>query len=255
MPADPKVPQALADARALWCGRYQGVLSTMSTAEPGYPFGSVVPLCLSNVGEPLLLLSHLAQHSRNVEADPRCALTLFDPVEGDVQQGRRLTCMGRCQPLDDADALARYCRHFPRGTVYARELGFRLYGFIPERAYYNGGFATARWLGVDRLLDGAALPARVEDRLRQLVQDAHQPWLRARWPGPGGDRLLVAGVDPIGLTLRRGDQLLRLEVAAPLANETDLRAAIAAERFRLFGSATGAEEGDGSDAPTGDKVD
>lgn len=53
-----------------------GVLSTHSQAHPGYPFGSVVPYCLDNVGFPLLLLSHLAQHTRNLMAEPRCALTL-----------------------------------------------------------------------------------------------------------------------------------------------------------------------------------
>ncbi len=255
MPAESPTRDALADARALWCGRPQGVLSTLSAAEPGYPFGSVVPLCLSNAGEALLLLSHLAQHSRNLDADPRCALTLFDPVEGDVQQGRRLTCMGRCQPVDDADALARYCRHFPRGNFYAGELGFRLYGFAPERAHYNGGFATARWLGVDRLLDGAAFPAWTEDRLRQLVEDAHQPWLEAQWPDTGTERPLVAGVDPVGLTLRRGDRLLRLEVPAPLANESGLAAAIGNDRFRPSGRPMGIDDGDDPDGPTEHKVD
>lgn len=66
----------LARAQSLWAGRFQGVLSTHSQAHPGYPFGSVVPYCLDNVGFPLLLLSHLAQHTRNLMAEPRCALTL-----------------------------------------------------------------------------------------------------------------------------------------------------------------------------------
>jgi hypothetical protein len=240
MPVAPRSPDTVAEARALWCGRSQGVLSTLSAAEPGYPFGSVVPVCPSNArpsnaGEALLLLSHLAQHSRNLDADARCALTLFDPVEGDVQQGRRLTCMGRCQPLDDAAALARYCRHFPRGAFYAGELGFRLYGFRPERAHYNGGFATARWLGVDRLLEGSAFPARTEERLRRLIEERHQQWLGSQWPGGGPEPPLVAGVDPLGLTLRRGEYLLRLEAATPLADEPDLAAAIADGLLRASG--------------------
>ncbi|MGB5733885.1 MAG: pyridoxamine 5'-phosphate oxidase family protein [Thiohalocapsa sp.] len=146
---------AIEDARRLWYGSFDGVISTQSLAVPGYPFGSVVPLCLDQTGRPLLLLSHLAQHSRNLAADPRCALTLFERPAGDIQQGRRLTCVADCHAYANADALTRYCRHFPNGRVYAEQLGFRLYRLEPLRFHYNGGFATARWLGADRLLAAA----------------------------------------------------------------------------------------------------
>ncbi len=74
--------------RQLWAGRFQGVISTHSRSEPGYPFGSTVPYCLDRAGRPLFLFSHLAQHAKNLEADPRCAFTLSEPVPGDIQQSR-----------------------------------------------------------------------------------------------------------------------------------------------------------------------
>lgn len=223
---------AAADARSLWCGRFHGVLSTHSSAEPGFPFGSVVPLCLDNSGAALLLLSHLAQHSRNLAADPRAALTLFDDRDGDIQQGRRLTCLGRCEPCDDAQALTRWCRHFPQGRVYTEQLNFRLHRFAPLRCHYNGGFAAARWLGVDRLLAHAAFDAATETVLARQVASAHADWLTGWCTGADGTDAHVAGIDPLGVTLRCGERLLRLGAQAPLADSAALSAAIGGNGLR-----------------------
>ena len=238
----PPQTDAAADARSLWCGRFHGVLSTHSSAEPGFPFGSVVPLCLDNGGAALLLLSHLAQHSRNLAADPRAALTLFDERDGDIQQGRRLTCLGRCEPYDDAQALTRWCRHFPRGRVYAEQLNFRLHRFEPLRCHYNGGFATARWLGVDRLLVQTAFDADTEAALARHLADAHADWL-VGWCADAADAegagARVVGLDPLGVTLCCGERLLRLAAQGPLADSAALSAAIADKALRPWpGTAT-----------------
>jgi hypothetical protein len=223
---------AVGEARRLWCGAFHGVLSTQSVAEPGFPFGSVVPLCRSNAGEPILLLSHLAQHSHNLAADPRAALTLFDAGADDIQQGRRLTCLGRCEPWDDADALTRWCRHFPNGRRYTQELNFRLHRFAPLRCHYNGGFATARWIGVDRLLEGLALDADTEQALLAALTEEHAGWLE-RQAGPGCPAPpQPAGCDPLGITLRCGERLLRYDADTPLREPADLAAALGGDGIR-----------------------
>ncbi|WP_058555119.1 HugZ family protein [Thiohalocapsa sp. ML1] len=228
-------PDAIAGARALWCGSFHGVLSTQSAAEPGYPFGSVVPLCLSNAGEPLLLLSHLAQHSRNLAVDPRAALTLFDAVDGDIQQGRRLTCVGRCLPSADAEALARWCRHYPSGRVYAEQLNFQLHRFEPLRCHYNGGFAQARWLGTDRLRAGIAHAAATEQALTRLLEDAHADRLAAL-AGADCAAVVPAGIDRLGITLRCGERLRRIDADAPIADAASLRHCIEGAGRRPFGA-------------------
>jgi len=224
--ADQGAADAVGDARRLWCGRFQGVLSTHSAAEPGFPFGSVVPVCLSNAGEPLLLLSHLAQHSRNLGADPRAALTLFDTAGDDIQQGRRLTCMGRCEPYDDPVALARWCRHFPQGRVYAERLNFRLHRLLPLRCHYNGGFGTARWLGVDRLLERIALDPECEQMQLRMLAEQHAGWLSTQAVPGCAAPPLAAGVDHLGVTLRCDERLLRLEADTALADTDALTACI-----------------------------
>ena len=224
--ADQGAADAVGDARRLWCGRFQGVLSTHSAAEPGFPFGSVVPVCLSNAGEPLLLLSHLAQHSRNLGADPRAALTLFDTAGDDIQQGRRLACMGRCEPYDDPVALARWCRHFPQGRVYAERLNFRLHRLLPLRCHYNGGFGTARWLGVDWLLERIALDPECEQMQLRMLAEQHARWLSTQAVPGCAAPPLAAGVDHLGVTLRCDARLLRLEADNALADTDALTACI-----------------------------
>jgi putative heme iron utilization protein len=65
-----------ADARRLLLAAKAGVLSTLSLDVPGFPFGSVVPYCLDRGGLPLILVADIAQHTRNLLADPRASLTV-----------------------------------------------------------------------------------------------------------------------------------------------------------------------------------
>ena len=223
---------AVDDACRLWYGSFGGVISTQSLAVPGYPFGSVVPICQDQAGRPLLLLSHLAQHSRNLSADPRCALTLFDRAAGDIQQGRRLTCIADCHPCSEADALARHCRHFPNGRVYAEQLGFRLYRLEPLRFHYNGGFATARWLSADRILLIVPWTTSTEESLLLRLRAERSERLAKLFSTLGWgctDRtteLLCLGLDRWGLTVRDGERLRRLDAQQPLDDWGAVAAAV-----------------------------
>lgn len=230
------------EAARLWYGSFHGVLSTHSLAEPGYPFGSVVPCCLDPDGHPLLLLSPLAQHCRNLQADPRCGFVVYQPpaggnnqAGGDIQQGRRLSCIADCR-IDDTQAnLARYCRHFPAGRAYAERLGFRLYRLEPRRFHYNGGFATARWLGRERLSPGTAFGADVEGALLARLARERGAWLAAQAKpaqAKSDGSAEPVGVDRYGLTLRCGERLIRLQSAGLLDGWDRLMAEIDAGSLR-----------------------
>ncbi len=192
-----------------------GVLSTHSQAHPGYPFGSVVPYCLDNGGFPLLLLSHLAQHTRNLMAEPRCALTLAKPTPGDVQQSTRLGCVADCRPLASQAEGARYFRYYPAARTYLEQLGFRLFRLEPIRFHLNAGFATARWVGRDRIrrpnrfgIDAelnliAEIHAHRAGALLRLLQGT------GRRPSPGKPPD-IAGADPDGIDVRQEGELVRI---------------------------------------------
>ena len=78
------------------------MLSTHSQAMPGFPFGSVVPYCLDANGWPLILISRIAQHTKNLQADPRCSLLVAERGAEDVQATGRLTLLAEA-----AEAIAR----------------------------------------------------------------------------------------------------------------------------------------------------
>lgn len=216
----------LEGVRQLWAGRFQGVLSTQSLAEPGYPFGSVIPYCLDRSGLPIFLLSHLAQHSKNLAADPRCAFTLAGPTHGDVQQSLRLTCVGDCSPTrpEAADAARRYFSYYPRGRDYFEALNFKLYRLVPRRFHYNGGFATARWLGSDRVLRPSPMDQAAESKLIEQVTQT-DPGLLARLAGLATDKepLRIAGIDPHGLDLALGECLKRIPFTSRLETAEALK--------------------------------
>ena len=66
--------QVAKNARELLLKEYRGALATQSKAMPGFPFGSVVPYCLDEQGRPLILISRIAQHTHNLQKDPKCSL-------------------------------------------------------------------------------------------------------------------------------------------------------------------------------------
>lgn len=208
-------------ARRLWAGSFRGLISTHSLAEPGYPFGSVVPFCLDAQGLPILLLSPLAQHCRNLTADPRCALTVHDADPDDVQQSLRLTALADCArlPAEDAAAARRYLRYFPHTRDYFESLGFRFYRLVPRRLHFNGGFATARWLGVERILSVQGFDQASEAELIEQIERHYPLVLETFLPAVPASQepVRVVGIDPWGLDLRRGERLRRLPFPEPIA--------------------------------------
>ena len=125
-------------ARALLASEAVGVLSTISVHRPGTPYGSVTPYALAADGAPLLLLSRLAAHTKNLSADPRAGLFIGDrsAVE-DPQAGARVSLLGRVLPLPAAgvdDGRARYVARWPRGADYLALGDFSLWRFDIEEA-------------------------------------------------------------------------------------------------------------------------
>ncbi len=137
-------------ARALLRSERVGALATALETAGGHPFASLVPFALSREGEPLLLLSALAQHTKNLEADPRACLLVHDAAAAakDPRTAARAAILGRVRrvaPADEEDARARYLERHPnaRGLL---NLDFALYVLVVEEAQIVGGFAAAGWV-------------------------------------------------------------------------------------------------------------
>lgn len=148
--------RALAEAaRRLLAGRGEGVLATASAHRPGFPFASLAPYALSRTGEPLFLLSGLAQHTRNLRADPRACLLVLEAGEGPSQDRGRLAILGTVGPIPAAEigeARVRYLARHPEAEAWAKMSDFALHVLSVEEAHLVGGFGQAGWLSRGDLL-------------------------------------------------------------------------------------------------------
>ena len=227
---------AVTAARQLLSGRLQGTLATQSREHPGFPFGSLLPYSIGRDGRPLILISHLAKHTRNLGDAPQCCLTICESGQGDIQTLMRLTCLAVAEPLPDIPkALAeRHFRYFPEGFIYHSQLNFHFYRLIPERFYFVGGFGSARWISRDRLETHNGFSFDEEQTVLDLINRRFGKSLtrcfraQSHPEGKGGTEASAVGLDPEGLDLRLADRLRRLPFPKPLHSGDKVMAWIAA---------------------------
>src|SRR5579872_5687845 len=87
-------------ARTLMCLRRIGSLSTHSRKQPGFPFGSVMPYGLDDHGRPIFLISSMAMHTQNLQADPHASLLVTQQdTEGEPLGASRATPLGNVLPV------------------------------------------------------------------------------------------------------------------------------------------------------------
>jgi putative heme iron utilization protein len=128
-----------------------GVLSTSSVQHGGWPFGSLAPFAVTATGDVALVLSDLAEHTKNLRGDPRASLFVSEPVptDGDPQAGARIALLGRVTKPEGealADARARYVARFPEADGYLTKLDFHVYVMTVEHVRLVGGFGRVAWL-------------------------------------------------------------------------------------------------------------
>ena len=217
----------LQELRQLWTESFHCLLSTHSTKYEGYPFGSLLPICRDGKGNPLMLISHLAQHTRNLDDDPHCALMLTKGDHADVQQWARLTCLADAEPVSSSTAVERYCRYYPESRRYHKELNFHLYRLQPKQFYFIAGFGSARWFDVSRILDQPVFATASELELIYQLNAHEHDILRNYFTNRGlaiGNPMHAVGADPRGIDLRMGERLVRHHFEHPVADEAEFMA-------------------------------
>lgn len=127
-------------------------LSTVSKKRPGYPFGSLMPYTLDERGWPIFLISNMAMHTQNLEADLRASLFVGQAGDGDPLGTARATLIGDVLLVPDGEiAAARECylsRHEnSRFWVDFKDFGF--YRLQPVDIYYVGGFGVMGWVSAE----------------------------------------------------------------------------------------------------------
>ena len=195
-----------------------GALATLAK-DTSYPFATLTSVATLHDGAPLLLLSGLAHHTKNLRADPRASLLLTQGGKGDPLAHPRLTLVGRLTPLVDAQARKRFLRRHPKAELYVDFADFGFWRLAPEAAHLNGGFARAAdYPGADLLTPVAAAQALIEaeDALLDEI-NAQSREFRAKLAAAAGEDKLshwrAVGLDPEGLDLACGQDGARLVFA------------------------------------------
>jgi putative heme iron utilization protein len=142
----------LAEARMV---RLATALPGARPEERGWPYASLVLIACDADGRPILLLSDLAEHTKNIRADPRVSL-LIDGAgapgnpDDDPLAAPRVTLLGRAQPIEDAAQRTTlrtlFLARHPEAAVYADFTDFHFYRVIVERAHLVAGFGRIRWI-------------------------------------------------------------------------------------------------------------
>jgi len=130
-----------------------GVLSTHSLTEPGYPFGSITPYIINDQGDLAILISHLAEHTHNIEANPKVSLTIFDPKDADnPSAGARITCLAEVEKApDETNLRVDYLRQFPDSEIILGLPGFHFYLLKLSKIRLVAGFGQVKWLETKQL--------------------------------------------------------------------------------------------------------
>lgn len=130
-----------------------GVLSTQSLSHPGYPFGSVVPYLISPQGRIAIFISELAEHSKNIAADSKVALTISQVNNVDSPgAAARITCLANAILSDDQQTLRQHYRQQFEDAGKVLDLpGFRFFELELTAVRLIGGFGDIKWLQPDDL--------------------------------------------------------------------------------------------------------
>ena len=210
-------------ARNLLLRESFGVLSTISVDVGGYPFGSVTPYCVDRMCRPVIYISPIAQHTKNIMADARVSLTVVERSESDdVQAHGRVTCIANAvQDEGDRDAAERYFRHFPSSRQYDRTHAFIFFHLELVRVRFIGGFGQIFWVDPGEFSMRNPFSLSEETRILQHMNQDHADVLHRL----AGGECEIVGIDAEGFDLLKGDRKIRFPFATPVANAEDARRA------------------------------
>jgi putative heme iron utilization protein len=229
---DPKPSfDAPSAAKRLMREARSGALATLM-AGSGDPYCSLVNVATAADGSPLLLISQLAVHTKNILADARVSLMLDERKEGDPLQGARVMLLGTAAKTDSADARRRYLAQQPEAEMFAGFADFAFYEIKLKGAHLVAGFGRIVDLKPPQLLTDLAgaetLVAAEPEVLAHMNADhaeACRLYATKLLGAPDGEWRCV-GCDPDGFDLQKERTALRLPFPQRVTQPGVLRAVL-----------------------------
>lgn len=218
------------EARLLLRQARTAVLSTLNR-DDGVPYGSLVNVATDVTGWPLILISTLAWHTRNLQADARASfLVAKPPPSGDALTGPRITVMGRFVRVEENSLKRRYLARHPQASLYAGFGDFAFWRMQPERIHAVAGFGRIETMEAVEVFPSASEMIAIEESAIQHMNEDHGDAAQryaSQITGEASRGWKVAAIDVDGADLQRDEECLRLPFPAPVYSASALRTAFA----------------------------
>ena len=226
----PPEPTYAERARTLMHVNRVATLCTTSQKHPEWPFGSVVAYGLDKHGNPSLLISNMAMHTKNLLADPRVSL-LVTPSEksGDPLGAPRVTVMGQMRKIpkeESAGIRKEYLARHENAAYWVDFADFNFYMMDTIDIYYVGGFGAMGWVTASDYHAAKVDPlAHVQSELIDRINADHAEALRLMgktWGEPDTEQAALTGIDRLGfhLRLKTPERFTSTRLAFPKALES-----------------------------------
>lgn len=224
-------------ARALVRMGATASLATVGAEAEAWPYVSLVTAACDHDAAPILFLSDLAVHSKNIADDDRVSLLFAEGGEGDVLARGRVTVLGRAEKTEEHRHRARFLAKHPEAKDYAGFKDFHFYKVAVAKAHLVAGFGRIHWIDGEAFAyrgDWAAL-AEAEPEIVAHMNADHADALRLyaerllRLPAaPQDDPWHMTGIDAEGLDLAAGTLTARLSFDTPVHGADEARKVLVA---------------------------
>jgi putative heme iron utilization protein len=217
-------------ARSLLRRSRQGALATLMTGS-GDPYCSLVNLASHPDGSPILLISRLAVHTKNILADSRVSLMLDERAPGDPLEGARIMLSGRAELAGEGEVALlshRYLAAHPSAEDFVSFQDFSFFRIRPSGTHLVAGFGRIVDLKPERFitdLSGAEDLLETEASAVEHMNADHRDTMKlyaTRLLGAGEGDWRCTGCDPEGMDMQLDQATLRLEFPERVASGTEL---------------------------------
>jgi putative heme iron utilization protein len=218
-------------ARSLLRRSRQGALATLM-AGSGDPYCSLVNVASHADASPILLISRLALHTKNILGDNRVSLMLDERAAGDPLEGARIMLAGRAEEADPDQAgilRRRYLNAHPSAEAFIEFKDFSFFRIVPSNAHLVAGFGRIIDLKPSQFLtdvsDAAGLLEAEQGAVEHMNEDHREAMnlYATKLLGAGSADWICTGCDPDGLDMQAGAATLRLDFPERVTSGTELR--------------------------------
>ena len=218
------------EARKLLRAHRYGVLSTISKKFDGYPFGSITPYLVDHDGSLIILISTLAEHTKNIQQNSRVSLISHNQSDPQIQTQGRITVIGDAKLASNQEQIGlRHMRYFPEAQAYLAMHDFFFYRIQSIAIRYIAGFGGIHWVDMEQYAVQAYPLIEQEDDVIAHMNADHQETMRLycqHFRQYEALNVTMLGIDCDGFDVRADEKVLRFDFAQAVTDAQQARMAL-----------------------------